>query len=159
MGGPGKRGEATPDTVAPRDFGEIGNRRRWQAKYFVGSGPQPPKSQIPAFFSYCIRVAGDFWAQPPKIHPFTTSTGCKLVAIHLDWPISYVFFRQVPASFFFIVMTTGQELGHWKVSRFFQCSKIMKCSNEAKVLHVRHLPFTIHHSHVRLSACSPFTSL
>jgi hypothetical protein len=29
----------------------------------------------------------------------------------LDWPISYIFF-QVPANFFFIVMPTGQELGH-----------------------------------------------
>jgi hypothetical protein len=29
----------------------------------------------------------------------------------LDQPISYIFF-QVPANFFFIVMTTGQELGH-----------------------------------------------
>jgi hypothetical protein len=29
----------------------------------------------------------------------------------LDWPIYYTFF-QVPANFFFIVMTTGQELGH-----------------------------------------------
>jgi hypothetical protein len=38
-------------------------------------------------------------------------TGCKLVAIHLDRPISYSFF-QVPANFSFIVMTTGQELGH-----------------------------------------------
>jgi len=61
----------------------------------------------------------DFWAQPAKIHPFTTSTGilqdltaCKLVAIHLDRPISYILL-QVPANFFFIVMTTGQELGHW----------------------------------------------
>jgi hypothetical protein len=37
-------------------------------------------------------------------------TGCKLVAIHLDRLISSFF--QVPANFFFIVMTTGQELGH-----------------------------------------------
>jgi hypothetical protein len=39
-------------------------------------------------------------------------TGCKLVAIHLDQPISYIFLFQVPATFFFVVMTTGQELGH-----------------------------------------------
>ena len=38
-------------------------------------------------------------------------TGCKLVAINLDRPISYIFF-QVPAKFFFNVMTTDQELGH-----------------------------------------------
>ena len=38
-------------------------------------------------------------------------TGCKLVAINLDRPISYNFF-QVPAKFFFNVMTTDQELGH-----------------------------------------------
>jgi hypothetical protein len=42
---------------------------------------------------------------------FQDLTGCKLVAIHLDRPTSYTFF-QVPANFFFIVMTTGQELGH-----------------------------------------------
>jgi hypothetical protein len=34
----------------------------------------------------------------------------KLVAINLDRPISYIFIFQVPANFFFIVMTTGQEL-------------------------------------------------
>jgi hypothetical protein len=63
--------------------------------------------------------SGDFWAQPAKIHTFATSTGffqdltgCKLVAIHLDRPISYISF-QVSANFFFIVMTTGQELEHW----------------------------------------------
>jgi hypothetical protein len=30
----------------------------------------------------------------------------------LDRPISYIFF-QVLANFYYIVMTTGQELGHW----------------------------------------------
>jgi hypothetical protein len=39
-------------------------------------------------------------------------TGCRLVAINLDRPMSYIVF-QVPANFFFIVMTTNQELGHW----------------------------------------------
>ena len=41
----------------------------------------------------------DFWAQPAKIRPFTTSTrfcqdltACKLVAIDLNRPISYIFF-------------------------------------------------------------------
>jgi hypothetical protein len=65
-----------------------------------------------------LQGSGDFGAQPAKIRPFTTITGffqdltgCKLVAIHLDRPISYTFF-QVPANFFFIAMTTGQELGH-----------------------------------------------
>jgi hypothetical protein len=38
-------------------------------------------------------------------------TGCKLVAIHLDLPISYISF-QVLANIFFIVMTIGQEFGH-----------------------------------------------
>ena len=61
--------------------------------------------------------SGDFWAQPAQIRPFTTFTGCNLVAIHLDQPISYCF-SQVPANFFFILMTTDQELGHWLVSRF-----------------------------------------
>ena len=47
-----------------------------------------------------VQGSGDFWAQPAKIRPFTTSTGffqdltgCKLVAIHLDRPISYIFFK------------------------------------------------------------------
>jgi hypothetical protein len=63
---------------------------------------------------------GDFWPRPAKIRPFTTSTVLPVffriwlvadfVAINLDRPISYIFF-QVPANFFLIVMTTGQELG------------------------------------------------
>jgi len=47
----------------------------------------------------------------PGVFFFQDLTGCKLVANNLDWPISYFFF-QVPANFFFVVMTTGQELGH-----------------------------------------------
>ena len=78
-----------------------------------------PNSQVMATVQILGQGSGDFWAQPAKIRPFTTSsgflqdlTGCKLVAIHLDRPISYIFV-QVPANFVFIVMTTGQELGHW----------------------------------------------
>jgi hypothetical protein len=53
---------------------------------------------------------------PPLHHNFDRFffqdiTGCKLVAVNLDRPISYILFR-VSATFFFIVMTTGQELGH-----------------------------------------------
>jgi hypothetical protein len=50
---------------------------------------------------------------PSQLLPvfFEDLTGCKLVVIHLDWLISYTFF-QVLANFFFIVMTTGQELEH-----------------------------------------------
>jgi hypothetical protein len=63
---------------------------------------------------------GDFWAQPAKIHPFTTSTGVSRILPFANllpfiwtgqYPL-YIFF-QLPANFFFIVMTTGQELGHW----------------------------------------------
>ena len=42
--------------------------------------------------------SGDFWAQPAKIRPLTSTgfspdlIGCKLVAINLDRPISYNFF-------------------------------------------------------------------
>ena len=54
------------------------------------------------------------WNPPP--HNFyrflQVSTSCKLVANHFDRPISYIF-PPVPANLFFIVMTTGQELGHW----------------------------------------------
>ena len=50
----------------------------------------------------------------PPLHNFyrffQDLTGCKLVAIYLDRPISYFFF-QVPANFFFIVMTTTKNLG------------------------------------------------
>ena len=70
-------------------------------------------------FSLSYQGSGDFWAQPVKNPPlhnfyrfFQDLTGCKLVVIHLDRPISYIFL-QVPANFLFIVMTTGQELGHW----------------------------------------------
>jgi hypothetical protein len=49
---------------------------------------------------------------PSQLLPvFLDSTGCKLVTMNLDRPISYIFF-QVPANFFFIVMISGQELGH-----------------------------------------------
>ena len=37
---------------------------------------------------------------------FQDLTGCKLVVINLDRPISYIFF-QVPANFFFIVKNLG----------------------------------------------------
>jgi hypothetical protein len=59
-------------------------------------------------------------------------TSCKLVAIHLDRPISYLFF-QVPANFFFIVMTTGQELGHWEVSRFSNVTKLWNAIMKQKL--------------------------
>jgi hypothetical protein len=77
-----------------------------------------------------LQGSGDFSAQPAKIRPFTTSTGffqnltgSKLAAINLDRPISYIFF-QVPANFFFIVITTSQELGIDKVSRVFNVAKL-----------------------------------
>ena len=48
-------------------------------------------------------------------------------------------FLQVPANFF-IVMTTSQRT--WAMIRkpVFQCSKIMKCNNEAKALLLCHSP-------------------
>jgi hypothetical protein len=52
----------------------------------------------------------------PSLPVFQDLTGCKLVAIHLDWPKSYIFF-QVPANFFFIVMTTGQELANLGIDK------------------------------------------
>jgi hypothetical protein len=60
-------------------------------------------------------------------------TGCKLVAIHLDWPISSSFLFQVPANFFFIVMTTGQELEHWYVSRFSNVAKSWNATMKQKL--------------------------
>jgi hypothetical protein len=52
----------------------------------------------------------------------------------------YCILFQVQANFFFIVMTTGQELEQRLSKSVFQCNTIMKCANEAKALHVRHLP-------------------
>ena len=73
---------------------------------------------------------GRLWANQLKSAPsqlllfFSQDlTGCRLVVINLDQPISYFFF-QVPANFFFIVMTTGQELGHWEVSWFSNVAKL-----------------------------------
>jgi hypothetical protein len=37
-------------------------------------------------------------------------------------------------------MTTGQKLGALMSKLVFQCSKIMKCNNEAKASHVRYSP-------------------
>jgi hypothetical protein len=61
--------------------------------------------------------SGDFWDQPAKIHPFTTSTSFLRIwpvanLMPFIWTGQYPIFFQVPANFFFIVMTTGQELGH-----------------------------------------------
>jgi hypothetical protein len=79
---------------------------------------------------------------PSQLLPvFPGLIGCKLVAIDLDRPISFLFlFLQMLANFFFIVMTTGQELGYLISKPVFQCSKVMKCNNEAKASHVRHSP-------------------
>jgi hypothetical protein len=59
-------------------------------------------------------------------------TGCKLAAINLDWPTSYIIF-QVPANFFFVVMTTGQELGHWQVSQFSNVAKLWNATMKQKL--------------------------
>jgi hypothetical protein len=57
---------------------------------------------------------------------------------HSFGPANILYFFQVPANFFFIVMTTGLELGALVSKPVFQCSKITKCNNEAKASHVRH---------------------
>ena len=53
-----------------------------------------------------------------KICPFTTSTGIFKIwpvvnLLPLIWTGQYPSSFQVLANFFFIVMTTSQELGHW----------------------------------------------
>jgi hypothetical protein len=51
-------------------------------------------------------------AAPSQLLPvFLGFDRFNLIVINLDWSISCIFF-QVPAYFFFIVMTTGHELGH-----------------------------------------------
>ena len=63
--------------------------------------------------------SGDFWAQPAKVRSFTTSTCFFRIwsvanLLPFIWTGQYpIFVFQVLANFFFIVMTTVQELGHW----------------------------------------------
>jgi hypothetical protein len=96
----------------------------------------------------CFRAAawpsrqgsGDFWAQPAKKHPFTTSTGFLKI-----WPVAnllpfiwtgqyiYIYIFQVPANFFFIVTTTSQELGHWQVSQFYNVAKLWNAIMKQKL--------------------------
>jgi hypothetical protein len=90
----------------------------------------------------CIKVWETFELNQLK------STPSQLLPVFsgFDWlqtccnsfgPANILLFFQVLAKFFFIVMTTGQELGQEPV---FQCRKILKFNNEAKVLLVRHSP-------------------
>jgi hypothetical protein len=51
----------------------------------------------------------------------------------LEWPISFSSFFQVRANFFFIVMTTGQELGHRYVSRFSNVAKLWNATMKQKL--------------------------
>ena len=89
------------------------------------------------------RVSGDFWAQPAKTRPFTTSTGFFFSSI---WPVANllpyiwtgqhpvcVFFFQCRLKLFFIVMTTSQELGHWQVSRFSNVAKLRNAKMKQKL--------------------------
>jgi hypothetical protein len=64
-------------------------------------------------------------------------TGCKLVAIHLDWPIS--FFSSAVS---FLLHCNDNRPRTWAVisKPVFQCNKLMKCNNEANALPVRHSP-------------------
>jgi hypothetical protein len=86
-----------------------------------------------------LQGSGDFWAQPAKIRPFKTSTGFPMIwpvanLLPFIWTGQYpVFFFQVPANFFFIVMTTGQELGHWWVSRFSNVVKLWNAIMQQKL--------------------------
>ena len=79
------------------------------------------------------------------LRPFTTSTGFPRI-----WPVANllpfmwtglypIIFFHVPDNFFFIVTTTGQELGHWLVSRFSNLAKLWNAIMKEK-LHM----FAIH---------------
>ena len=69
-----------------------------------------------------------------RVFFFQYLTGCELVAIHLDRPTSCVFFFfQCRLKFFFIVMTTSQELGHWQVSRFSNVAKLRNAKMKQKL--------------------------
>ena len=86
-----------------------------------------------------VHGSGDFWAQPPKIRPFTTSTGFLRI-----WPVAnllpFIWTGQYPIFFSkfwlipsFIVMTTGQELGHRYVSRFSNVAKLWNAIMKQKL--------------------------
>jgi hypothetical protein len=62
--------------------------------------------------------SGDFGAElASKIRPFTTSTGFLRIRpvanlLPFIWTGQYPILFQVLANFFFVVMTTTQEIGH-----------------------------------------------
>ena len=90
--------------------------------------------------------SGDFWAQPAEIRPFTISTGFFRI-----WPVAnllpLIWTGQYPIFFFkcrliSLLHCNDNQPRTWALisKPVFQCSKIMKCKNEAKASHVRHSP-------------------
>ena len=85
------------------------------------------------------RVQDTFWAQPAKTRPFTTSTGFLLISpvanlLPSIWTGQYpIIFFQVPTNYFFIVTTSGQELGYWYVSRFSNVARLWNAIMKQKL--------------------------
>jgi hypothetical protein len=90
-----------------------------------------------------MQDSGDFWAQPAKIRPFTTSTGFPRNCLVANL-LPFIWTSQYPIFF----SSAGWLLLHYNDNRprtwaliskpVFQCSKIMKCNNEAKASPVCH---------------------
>ena len=93
-----------------------------------------------------LQGSGDYWAQPANIPPlhnfyefFQDLTGCKLVAINLDRPVSYIYIFQVLAILFFHCNDNQPRTWALISKPVFQCRNIKKCNNEANASHVHHL--------------------
>jgi hypothetical protein len=66
--------------------------------------------------------------------------------LSLIWTSQYpIFVFQVSDDFFFIIMTTGQELGNWKVSRFSNIAKVWNA-----IMKQKFWMFTIHQTTTNL---------
>jgi hypothetical protein len=96
--------------------------------------------------TFCDQGSGDFWAQPAKIRPFTTSTGfLRIILVANLLPLIWT--GQYPIFFFKcrLLHCNDNQPRPWALisKPVFQCSKIMKCNNEAKTSHVRHSPTSL----------------
>jgi hypothetical protein len=89
---------------------------------------------------------GDLGAQPAKTRPFTTSTGFLRISpvanlLPLIWTNQYypIFF---PSAGWFLLHCNDNWPRTWALisKSVFQCSKSMRCNDEAKVSHVCHSP-------------------
>jgi len=108
----------------------------------------PPHSNMPSVYGWTVACASGFGRllSSANYNPalnnfyrfFQDLTGCKLVAINLEWPISYIFFKcQLNR-----LHCNDNRPRTWALisKPVFQRSKIMKCNKEEKASLVRHSP-------------------